>query len=51
MEKLNLNLNFLIEDDEFQEKYNGIRNNWQIKKELSCEPIYNKKFLKMKIRS
>ena len=46
---------FFIEDDELLEKYNSnsvinsISNS--IKKELDCEPIYNKIFLKIKIKS
>ena len=44
---------FLIEDDELLERYNDIWNNVRnsIKNELDCEPIYNRKFLKNKIRS
>ena len=44
---------FSIEDGELIEKYNGIWNKVcnSIKKELDCGPIYNKKFLKIKIRS
>ena len=42
-----------IEDYELLEKYNGNWNNNSnniIRKELDCKPIYNKKFLKAKIR-
>ena len=44
---------FLIKDDDLLETYND---NWNkisnsIKKELDCEPIYNKNFLKTKIKS
>ena len=42
-----------IEDYELLEKYNGNWNNNSnniIRKELDCKPIYNKKFLKTKIR-
>ena len=44
---------FLIKDDDLLETYNDIWNKISnsIKKELDCEPIYNKKFLKTKIRS
>ena len=42
---------FSIEDNELQ-NYSGIWNKVRIiKKELDCRPIYNKKFLKTKIRS
>ena len=42
-----------IEDDELLETYNDILNKIgnSNKKELGCEPIYNKKFLKIKIRT
>ena len=42
---------FLIEDDEFLEKYNTIWDKFSvdIKKEFDNEPFYNKKFLKTKI--
>ena len=42
---------FLIEDDEFLEKYNTIWDKFSvdIKKEFDNEPVYNKKFLKTKI--
>ena len=44
---------FLIEDDDLLEKYNT---NWDkvsadIKKEFDSRPVYNKKFLKTKIKS
>ena len=44
---------FFGEDDKLLEKYNRIWNKFSnsIKRELACEPIYNKKFLKTKIRS
>ena len=42
-----------IEDDKFLEKYNGICNKVSnsIKKELDCETIYHKTFLKTKVSS
>ena len=44
---------FFIEYDVLLEAYNNIRNRARnsIKKQLDCEPIYNKKFPKNKIRS
>ena len=44
---------FFIEGNQLLEKYNGFWNNVNnsIKEELDCEPMYNKKFLKTKIRS
>ena len=44
---------FLIEDDHFLEKYNTIWNkvSADIKREFDSEPVYNKKFLKTKIKS
>ena len=44
---------FFIEDDELLEIYNGIWNKVSnsIKKELDCEPIYNKTFVKTRIKS
>ena len=39
---------FLIEDDDLLEKYNTILD---IKKEFDSEPVYNKIFLKNKIKS
>ena len=46
-------MSFLIEDDELLEKYNKI---WykvcsSVKKEFDNEPVYNKKYLKTKIKS
>ena len=46
-------MSFLIEDDELLEKYNTI---WDevspdIKKEFDSKPVYNKNFLKTKIKS
>ena len=46
-------MSFFIKDDELLEKYYEI---WQkvkdsLKKEFDCEPIYNKKYLKAKIKS
>ena len=45
-------MQFFIKGDELLESYNDIWNNVSnsIKKELDCKPIYNKKFLKAKIR-
>ena len=44
---------FLIEDDDLLEKYDTISDkvSADIKIELDREPVYNKKFLKMKIKS
>ena len=44
---------FLIENDSLLEKYNTIFDefNPDIKKELEREPVYNKFFLKTKIKS
>ena len=44
---------FLIEDDDLLEKYNSIRDkvSADIKKEFDSEPVYNKNFLKTKIKS
>ena len=44
---------FLIEDDDFLEKYNTIwgKVNADIKKEFDSEPVYNKTFLKTKIKT
>ena len=44
---------FLIEDDDLLEKYNTIwdKVSADIKKEFDSEPVYNKKFLKTKIKS
>ena len=45
-------MSLLIKDDELLEKYNEI---WEkvknsIKKEFDCEPVYNEKYLKAKIK-
>ena len=44
---------FLIEDDNLLEKHNTIWNkvSADIKKEFDSEPVYNKNFLKTKIKS
>ena len=44
---------FLIEDDKLLEKYNAIWNkvSADIKEEFDNEPVYNKGFLKTKIKS
>ena len=44
---------FLIEDDDLLEKYNTIwdKLSTNIKKEFEGKPVYNKKFLKNKIKS
>ena len=44
---------FLIEDDDLLEKYNTIwdKVSADIKKEFDSKPVYNKKFLKTKIKS
>ena len=44
---------FLIEDDDLLEKYNTIwdKVSANIKKEFDSEPVYNKEFLKTKIKS
>ena len=41
---------FIIEDVELLETYNKYSVSNGVKKELNCEPIYNKKFLKTKVR-
>ena len=43
----------LIEDDDLLEKYNTIRDkvSADIKKEFGSEPVYNKNYLKTKIKS
>ena len=46
-------MSFLIKDDKLLESYNEI---WEklkkiIKKEFHCEPVYNEKYLKAKIKS
>ena len=44
---------FLIEDDDLLEKYNTVwdRVSADVKKEFDSEPVYNKEFLKTKIKS
>ena len=44
---------FFIEDDDLLEKYNTVwdRVSADIKKEFDSEPVYNKEFLKTKIKS
>ena len=44
---------FLIEDDELLEKYNTVwdKVSSDIKKEFDSKPVYNKEFLKTKIKS
>ena len=44
---------FLTEDDDLLGKYNTIWNNVSsdIKQEIDSEPVYNKEFLKTKIKS
>ena len=44
---------FLIEDDDLLKKYNAIwdKANADIKKEFDSKPVYNKNFLKTKIKS
>ena len=46
-------MNVLIRDDDLLKKYIDIwhKASNNIKKELDCEPIYNKRFLNTKIRS
>ena len=46
-------MNFLIEDDELLQKYNTIwdKVSADMKKEFDSEQIYNKIFLKSKIKS
>ena len=46
-------MSFLIEDDELLEKHNTISDevSLDIKKELDSKPVYNKNFLKTKIKS
>ena len=43
----------LVEDDDILEKYNTIWNkvSADIKKEFDSEPVYNKEFLEIKIKS
>ena len=49
---MNLNV-FLIKNDKLVEKYNDIwdKVNNTIKKRFDSEPVYNKKYLRTKIRS
>ena len=44
---------FLIKDDGLLEKYNTVWNkvSADIKKEFDSEPVYNKEFLEIKIKS
>ena len=46
-------MNSLIEDDDLLEKYNTIwdKVSAHIKKEFGSEPVYNKNYLKTKIKS
>ena len=46
-------MNILVKDDNLLKKYNDICNKVsnRMKNELDCESIYNKNFLKTKIRS
>ena len=46
-------MHFLIEDKELLKKYNDIWNDVSnsIKEEFDSEPIYNKRYLKTKIKS
>ena len=46
-------MDVLFEDDDLSKKCNSIwdKVNADIKKEFDCEPAYNKKFLKTKIKS
>ena len=52
MGKLNGYIYFLIEGDELLEKYNTIwdKVSADIKKEFDSEPVYNKNYLKTKIK-
>ena len=45
-------MSFLIKNDEVLEKYNEIREKVSnsFKKEFNCEPVYNEKYLKAKIK-
>ena len=50
---MELNMSFLIKDNELLEKYNEI---WEkakdsLKREFDSKPVYNKKYLKAKIKS
>ena len=44
---------FLITNDDLLEKYNNIwdKTSTDVKKELDSDPVYNKEFLKTKIKS
>ena len=46
-------MHFLIEDDKLLEKYNTIwdKVSADIKREFDSEPVYNKNYLKTKIKS
>ena len=46
-------MSFLIKDDELLEKYNEILEKAKniVKKEFDSEPVYNKKYLKSKVKS
>ena len=44
-------MNFFIQDDELLEKYNGVWNKVSNSIKEDCESVFNKKFLKTKIRS
>ena len=50
---MKLNMSFLIKDDLLLEKYNEIQQKFKngIRKEFDNKPIYNKKYLKDKIKS
>ena len=44
-------MNSFIQDDELLEKYNGVWNKVSNSIKEDCESVFNKKFLKTKIRS
>ena len=44
-------MNSFIQDNELLEKYNGVWNEGSNSIKEDCEPIFNKKFFKTKIRS
>ena len=44
-------MNSFIKDDELLEKYNGVWNKVSNSIKEDCESVFNKKFLKTKIRS
>ena len=44
-------MNSFIQDDELLEKYNGVSNKVSNSIKEDCESVFNKKFLKTKIRS